>query len=61
MEKYLIMSRKNQKHLKQIQIRKKQKKLKRKKLLMMIQKKQRQSILKKCNNFTMLKNYEEQR
>lgn len=26
-----------------------------------IQKKQRQSILKKCNNFTMLKNYEEQR
>ena len=29
--------------------------------LMMIQKKQRQLILKKCNNFTMLKNYEEQR
>lgn len=51
---------KNQKHLIQIQIRKKQKKLKRKNLLM-IQKKQRQSILKKCNNFTMLKNYEEQR
>ena len=60
MEKYLIMSRKNQKHLKQIQIRKK-KKLKRKKLLMMIQKKQRQSILKKYNSFICAKDYEEQR